>query len=290
MKKVLFLLPVLLLLASCTASLAQPDEQVDMREEQAEFGDADKQTESGAFDIEFNYRNHLYQYELEAVWRNAEIAKSGISLMASMGTEILLDGTTQLFAEIDADDSKTISREEWTPYQGDFPYDGINGAKDDGINLNEFGVFTAQLNGVDLYPDEHSLSQPANQDFITTLDDEVGAPVSLKILRAGEGGFRAGEGLTFPEGTVFVELSSEFDVHPREAPEFELGPGFLTPLLSMYIEQDYEANNHGALGFSSIVDTNAFNGIFAGRPFTLVYQGEGETGIMDEYSLTITPR
>ena len=65
-----------------------------------------------------------------------------MSLMASMGTEILLDGTTQLFAEIDADNSKTISREEWAPYQKDFPYDGID--------LDEFGVFTAQLNGVDL--------------------------------------------------------------------------------------------------------------------------------------------
>ena len=116
------------------------------------------------------------------------------------------------------------------------------------------------------------------------MEDEVGAPVSLKILRAGEGGFRVGDGLIFPEGTVFVEMSGEFDVNPRESPEFELGSGFLTPLLSMYIEQNYEANNHGALEFRLIVDTDAFNGIFAGRPFTLVYQGEGETGIMDEYT------
>jgi len=50
-------------------------------------------------------------------------------------------------------------------------------------------------------------------------------------------------------------------------PDFELPPGFSTPLLSMFLEQDYEKNNHGALDFSSIVNTDEFNGIFEGKTF-----------------------
>ncbi len=89
---------------------------------------------------------------------------------------------------------------------------------------------------------------------------------------------------------MFIELESEFDVYLKVMPDFELPPGFISPLLSMLLEQDYEENNHGALGFSSIVSTDEFNGIFEGKPFVLQYEGKGESGVLDRYHLTITPK
>lgn len=241
---------------------------------------------SKRFNIEFSYVNNVYGYDLQAKWNDVEI-KAEAPRYAS-GLEILLDGTPQMFEECDLNHSETITQDEWADYEEEILFNVLDLNTDGELPIEEFQYFTGQLNGVELAPGWHSISQPKNADYAIAVDD-FDAPVYIKILRAGEGGFNAGSGTVFPEGTIFMELESAFEVQLKAMPDFELPPGFLTPLLSMYLEQDYENNNHGALGFSSIVDTQAFNGIYGGTPFTLDYVGKGESGVLDEYHLTIMP-
>jgi len=283
LKKLCLLFITLLLLTGCNLTPAGNDPA------SGSTSPSYEQESGKVFDIQFRYKNNVYGYDLEASWDDVPIKREGLNLLASMGAEVLLDGTAQMFSEIDGNDSGTISRSEWAEYEEDFPFDGINENSDDQIDPNEFSHFTAQLNGVELYPDSYSISQPEQGDYGINLDEGDG-PVSLKILRAGEGGFRAIGGASFPEDTIMIELQSEFQVYLKYSPDFELGGGFSTPLLSMYIEQDYEKNNHGAWGFSSVVDTEEFAGIFEGEPFVLEYTGMGETGVLDQYYLVIMPK
>lgn len=239
------------------------------------------------FDIEFSYVNNIYQYDVQAKWSDVEI--KAVAPQQQSGLEILLDGTTEMFSECDLDHSQTITQDEWTSYEEDVFFTVLDLNSDGTVNMAEFQHFTDAFYGIFLSPTGHSISQPNHQDYQISIED-FDPPVSLKILRAGEGGFNAGAGIVFPAGTIFVELVSEFDVVLKEMPDFELPPGFEGPLLSMYLEQDYEENNHGALGFSSIVNTEEFNGIYGGKAFTLNYEGKGESGVLDEYHLTITPK
>lgn len=241
---------------------------------------------SKRFNIEFSYVNNVYGYNLQAKWDDVEI--KGEAPRYASGLEILLDGTPQMFEECDLNHSKSITQDEWVDYEEDVLFNVLDLNTDGQVPLEEFQFFFGQIYGVELAPDWHAISQPEKLDYAIAVDD-FDAPVYLKILRAGEGGFNAGSGTVFPEGTTFIELESGFEVQLKAMPDFELPPGFLTPLLSMYLEQDYEKNNHGALGFSSIVDTQAFNGLYGGTPFTLDYVGKGESGVLDEYHLTITP-
>lgn len=296
MKKLILSVGILLLLLSGCTKLeqnAQPatqeSEAVDSAGSQADSPSVGESVHEELFDIKFCYKNHRYQYVLDAIWKDVSIKQKSTIAVAPLGTEILLDGSTELFLELDRDHSKTLSREEWTDLEADFPFDGMNGVCDGLMDMDEFGVFTAQLNGVKLYPQEHSLSQLKHKEYTITLKDKDG-PVSLKILRAAEGGYQAGEGASFPETTVFIELQSGFEVHPTQNLEASLPPGFLRPLLSMYIEQDDKDNKRGALGFSSVVDSTAFSKIFDGQPFVLEYKGRGASSVMDEYRLTITPK
>lgn len=217
---------------------------------------------SNLFDIEFSYVNNLYQYDIQAKWSDVEI--KAVAPKQQSGVEILLDGTTQMFSECDLDHSQTITQDEWSDYEEDVLFNVLDLNTDQTVNLEEFQHFTDAFQGVFLPPTGHSISQPKHEDYAISIE-ELDPPVSLKILRAGEGGFNAGAGVVFPEGTVFIELESEFDVVLKAMPDFELPPGFESPLLSMYLEQDYEENNHGALGFSSIVNTEEFNGIYGGK-------------------------
>lgn len=239
------------------------------------------------FDIHFAYTNAVYDYELEAQWRDVAIYKESFTYPS--GLELLLDGTTEMFKDLDLNQSDDLTQDEWVDYEEDIFFQVIDIKSDGRVTLEEFGYFTAQLEGVFLSPSEDVITAPGNEDYTIAVEDSDSI-VSLKILRAGEGGYRSPSGIVFPEGTVFVELISEYDVELKEMPGFELSPGFEGPLLSMYLEQDYAANNNGALGFSSIVDTQTFNRIFSGQTFTLNYEGKGESGVLDTYHLTITPR
>lgn len=297
MKKICLLFITLLLLTGCNNSADQASTESSINEKETKTAesqgdgeaDADIQWSDGTFDIQFRYKNNVYGYDLEANWDDVTIKRTGLNLLASLGAEVLLDGTSQAFSDLDGNNSGTVSRSEWAEYEADFPFDGINENNDDEINLDEFGHFTAQLNGVELFPTSYSISQPKQEEYGIELEEGDG-PVSMKILRAGEGGFKAASGVSFPEDTIFIELQSEFEICLIAMPDFELGGGFSTPLLSMFIEEDYEKNNHGAWGFSSVVDTEEFARIFKGEPFVLEYTGIGETGTLDEYYLTIMPK
>jgi len=269
----------------------------DVKQQVSEQGDSNQNGESEVtevpvtglskkYDIEFEYSNYLYQYDLNAKWNSVEINATPIKYIS--GLEVLLDGTPFMFESCDIDHSGSITPDEWTEYEQEIIFNILDLNNDGKSELDEFGHFTAQLAGIELEADSYSITDSGLEDYAIQMEDEI-APVSLKILRAGEGGFMAAEGINFPEGTIFIELVSEFDIVLAEMPDFEMGPGFTTPLLSMFLEEDYEENNHGALGFSSIVNTDAFNAIFGGDVFELHYEGQGDTGIMDEYHLTITP-
>ncbi|WP_027398920.1 EF-hand domain-containing protein [Anaerovorax odorimutans] len=289
MKQIAMLsLVLLLLLSGCTGpSDSDTLSQADTKKNQMESDLPEVTGLSKQFDIEFSYINKVYQYDLQAKWSDVEIKAE--TTPYESGIEVLLDGTTEMFSECDLNHSDTITQDEWSDYDEDIDFNTLDLNSDSQVNLKEFEHFTGQLNGVFLSPSWHAISQPGQEDYAISID-EFDPPVSLKILRAGEGGFNAGAGVVFPEGTIFIELVSEFDVVLKAMPDFELGPGFEMPLLSMYLEEDYEENNHGALGFSSVVNTKKFNAIYGGKPFSLHYEGKGESGVLDKYDLTITPR
>lgn len=238
------------------------------------------------FNIEFTYKNHLYGYEVQSKWAGVEIKESTKENLA--GFEILLDGTTDLFEEIDTNQSETITQEEWEAFEEEVFFTVIDYGSDGLVGLDEFYKFTEQLNGFGKDPSWHMITKPTEKDYEIGID-EFAAPVSLKILRAGPSGVKLESGVSFDAGTVFLELVSDYRVRLVEMPDFELPPGFISPLLSMYLKQDYEANNHGALGFSSVVDANAFNKIFNGESFELKLVGKGDSRTLDEYVMKITP-
>lgn len=246
----------------------------------------DNSLSGGKFNIDFKYTNTIYGYEIQANWTDVEIMFETPAFFN--GLEILLDGSSEWFEELDTDQSGELTQDEWQPYEEDFFYI-FDDLQDGIITLDELNDFIAQIGGIDLYPTSSVISQPTHPDYQIALDEDEGHPVSLKILRAGIGGYHPNQYAAFNEGTTFIELMSDFDVQLKAMPDFELSPGFISPLLSMYLEEDYELNNHGALGFSSIVNTDAFNQIFAGEAFKLYYEGKGESGILDIYELTITP-
>lgn len=251
----------------------------------------------GHYNIVFNYKNHVYDYELKANWNNViikpEVASREFTEKTAeyyaMGFDILLDGTLKLFEEMDADASGNITESEWGDLESDFSFE--NFAHEGAINFSDFSRFTAQFMGMDLYCDSHTLTQPEKEGI--EIEDDGGA--AIKILRAGEGGAYLNTGfgeMTFPQGTTFIELFGSYDIYGQnDSGGFgtELSSGFAQPMLSMMIEQDDEKAAKGALGFSSIVDKSEFDKIFSGGTFELNYKGEYEGSVMDEYHLKIIP-
>lgn len=239
-------------------------------------------------DIRFTYKNYIYDYELEAEWTNVEIFRENPNIMN--GLDALLDGMTEMFAELDRDTSGDISREEWGDYEADFAFGSLDNDNDGKLTLFEFSIFRDYLNGLELDPTRFNVVFN-NPDWKPSFGEfnELQVPVTLKILKAGESGFRIGNaGKTYPAGTVFIELESEFSVHHSEDPYgMELSPGFQTPLWSAAITED---QNRGALGFPSEVDREAFEGIYSGKTFTRVLKGQGDSGVLDEYHFSIEPR
>lgn len=235
------------------------------------------------FDIHFSYVNHVYNYDIEATWHDVTIMKEAKA--SSHGLEILLDASKQTFTELDTDASGDISQEEWGDLEEICPFI-ILADGDMSVTLSEFGYISENAQGLEFEPDDYSLNNYNDKmgiEFYDMMDD---APVCLKILKAGPGGYK-GVGTTFPEDTVFIELMENFTVYLLDAPYEELPPGFLTPLLSMYLKQG-DANK-GEYGFSSIVNSDDFMRIFNGETFELHYVGSYQGKRADEYHLAITP-
>lgn len=236
------------------------------------------------FDISFSYVNHVYNYDIEATWSDVAIKKETTPSIHNL--EILLDATVEIFNELDTDVSSEISQEEWGDYEEMYSYFLLDGNGDMSVTLSEFGFISENAQGLELDPADHSLNIYGDKIGVEFDDMRDDAPVCLKILKAGPGGYK-GVGTSFPEDTIFIELMENFTVYQLNAPYTELPPGFLTPLLSMYLKQDN--TNKGEYGFSSIVDTDDFMKIFDGETFELHYSGSYEGKRADEYRLTITP-
>lgn len=306
-----------LLLTACQNQLAptpqakgvektpQGESQVESQIE-TELESQDKETSSpsievlGHYNITFRYKNHIYDYELEAFWDNVIIKQEVTNLYSmertdqanALGFEILMDGTLQMFEEMDADVSGDITKDEWGDFQEDFPFETAADLAGDGaLNFNDFSSFTGMFMGMDLPCNSHTLTDPQEEGFM--VEDNGGA--SLKILRAAKGGASLHTGfgdVQYPEGTVFIELMSDFDIYAHDGQGnflSETSPGFSQPLLSMLIESDFEKAAGGALGFSSIVNATEFNRIFSGGIFELNYDGVYEGDTMDTYYLKIEP-
>src|SRR5690606_34318293 len=80
----------------------------------------DNRLSGGQFNINFKYTNNLYGYKLDATWSNVEILFETPAFFN--GLEILLDGTTEWFDELDLDHSGKLTQNEWQPYEEDFFY------------------------------------------------------------------------------------------------------------------------------------------------------------------------
>lgn len=288
MKKILLcIMAIVLVLAFSTG--CKKNEDAGASEKETEMLKEQASKAKGLYDIKFTYKNNIYGYDLEAEWQGVKINKENPNILGSSGLDVLFDGMEQAFEELDLDNSKDITEDEWTDYEADFPFSGLEIKKDGAVTIEEFSNFSDQLSGIEAAPDKYSINF-SNEDYYCEYHSEgEDIPVSMKIVKAGEAGYSFA-GTSFEEGTIFVELLSEFDVYHVQAPNMEMPPGFISPLLSMYLEKDYEDNNQGALGFSSVVNKDEFMKIFSGKSFKLHYEGKTTQGVADIYDLTITPR
>jgi len=298
----LSLLLLLALLTGCSAS--QPatkdsDEDIDLSGgtpsayDEMQNESSKKPTKGSRFNIRFTYRNDFYGYDLEANWADVFIKKEDTNTATQfIGLENLLDGSLVLFEELDADNSGTLNKSEWAGIEGDFPFkDRVLNDKGE-MEYEGFRIFGLELGGLDLGPTGFTITQPTLEGYALELNNE-NAPVSIKIMRASTAGFSGAFGKYFQPDTVFIELASDFEIFHKYMPDMTVTSAFDYPLLDMYVDDTDEVKNsysHGSQGFSSIVDTEKFNGIFDGNPFYLHYAAYYEGKVVGTYDLTITPR
>lgn len=272
-------------------SKGEPSDHEEMEEDTLEAGNS-VQPGAQTFDIRFAYRNDFYGYDLEATWSDVSIVETNTNLNAEIyGLELLFDGHSQLFDELDIDSSGSLDLSEWADIESDFPLTDYDIDEDGGIDAIEFTGFSQKLGGIDAYPTGFTITQPTLENHALELNGEEG-PVSIKILRASTAGFTGGYGYYFPAGTVFVELAADYRIYMPEAGDMDVTSAFDYPLLNMYVDDKKEVKDsysHGAIGFSSVIDTDAFNGIFSGNQFSLQYEAYYKGKVVGTYDLTITP-
>lgn len=301
-KKILLAMISAILLTGCSAATPQAQSAVEKagglsHEETSakkETSTAEKNFQSQRdYDIRFVYHNNFYGYDLEATWSDVGILQTNTNLGSEInGLELLLDDSSHLFDDLDLDDSGNLSKDEWSELEPDFPFQEYEHDESGVIEYDEFQNLTYLLNGIDMYPTGFEITQPTMEGYALELNNDDG-PVCIKILRASTVGYTGAFDYFFPEGTVFIELASDFRIFMPEAGEMEVTSAFDYPGLNMYIDDGKEVKNsysHGALGFSSVVDTDAFNGIFRGIPFSLHYDAYYDGKVVGTYDLTITPR
>ncbi|WHH61339.1 dockerin type I domain-containing protein [Petroclostridium sp. X23] len=213
--------------------------------------------QAGTFDIEFTYKNNVYEYEVKAKWKDVEIDRDGKA--GENGFKVLLDG---LDNEENVDEDEAY-RPELSP---------------DEYKLN---VRNPQWKMV--YDDP---SEPVPVTIKILQASEKGAAI--------QGSFKT---INFEPGAVFVEITENFDVRYSEEPDFELGPGFTVPLFSRLITHEDIKNidpragidDGCGLGYSAKVDKEKFMSIFSGETFERKGAGRTSDGIGDEYRLVIKP-
>lgn len=310
MRKIMVLaLCIAMLLTGCAASSPTPTPDVSDKDlltaTPSTYEEAEQETgevlseaeqalpEDGRFDIRFVYHNGFYGYDLEATWSDVPIKKTATNLHAEIhGLELLFDGHVQMFDELDMDASGSLDANEWIDLESSFPLKDYDADENGTIEAMEFTGFSQKLGGFDAEPTGFTITQPTMEGYALELD-EVESPVSLKILRASSIGFTGAYNSFFPAGTTFVELAADYTIFVPAAGDMVVTSAFDYPLLNMYIEDTKEVTDsysHGAMGFSSVVDTDAFNGIFSGKPFSLQYEAYYEGKVVGTYDLTITPR
>lgn len=267
----------------------QPSAYEEIEKEEAEQSAKDERT----CDIQFVYHNDFYGYDLKATWSDVKILKTNTNSGSEInGLELLFDGSKKLFDDLDMDDSGNLSKDEWEELDADFPFEKSEVDKSGAIEYDELLNVTYYIGGMDVYPTGFEISQPTMEGYSIELNNDDG-PVSIKILRASTPGYAGAYGYFFPEGTVFVELASDFRIFMPVAGDMEVTSAFDYPGLNMYIDDGKEVKDsysHGAMGFTSVVDIDEFNGIFSGKPFSLQYDAYYDGKVVGTYDLTISPQ
>ncbi|MGI6751987.1 MAG: hypothetical protein ACOX4U_05130 [Anaerovoracaceae bacterium] len=292
-KNIVFFVSLLLILALLTGCSMSKSATEGNGEASGDKQMKKESAKGNKFDIHFVYRNDFYGYNLEANWADVLIKKTNTNTATqNKGLELLLDGSLELFGELDLDHSGTISQSEWAEIEPDFPFEKqvLNSSGE--MEYDGFRIFALELGGIDLDPTGFTITQPTLENYALELNDE-NAPVSIKILRASTTGFTGGYNKYFPADTVFIELSSDFEIFLETMPGLSATSAFDYPLLNMYLDDTKEVKDsysHGALGFSSIVDTEKFNALFNGKPFSLHYDAYYEGKVVGTYDLTISPK
>ncbi len=294
-----------LLLVGCTVSepvAENGSEEIDLsggepsayEEVEKEAADGNLKAQDGEkFDIRFIYHNDIYGYNLEATWSDVLIKKTNTNGGSEVyGLELLFDDSIKMFGDMDVDDSGTLSKNEWIELEADISFKSRDLDSSGAIEYVEFYSLTHALGGIDVYPTGFKITQPTHESYALELNNDEG-PVSIKILRASTAGFTGMYNYYFPEATVFVELSSDFEIFVPEAGDMSATVAFDYPLLNMYVDDAKEVKDsysHGSHGFTSVVDTKQFNGIFEGESFSLQYEAYYEGKVVGTYDLIITPR
>lgn len=304
-KTTVLILFFILLLAGCAVSEPATENgsgEIDLSGgEPSAYDEMEKESAKGnlkaqdgkKFDIRFIYHNDIYGYDLEATWSDVLIKKTNTNgASEAYGLELLLDDSIKMFGDMDVDDSGTLSQNEWIELETDFPFKKQDVDSSGDIDYVDFYSLTHRLGGIDVYPTGFKITQPTHESYALELNNDE-APVSIKILRASAAGFTGMYNYSFPEGTVFVELSSDFEIFVPEAGDMTATVAFDYPLLNMYVDDTKEIKDsysHGSHGFTSVVDTDRFNSIFEGNPFSLQYEAYYDGKVVGTYDLTITPR
>lgn len=262
-------------------------------EMQNEEGKKDGNSTKRKCDIRFVYHNDFYGYDLDATWSDVTILKSNTNLGSEInGLELLFDDSINLFDDMDLDESQNLSKDEWAELEYDFPFKDYEKDGSGVIEYDEYLNLIYMLGGIEAYPTGFEITQPTMEGYALELNNDDG-PVSMKILRASTAGYTGAYDYYFPEGTVFIELASDYRISLPVAGDMEVTSAFDYPGLNMYIDDGKEVKDsysYGAIGFSSVVDTQEFNGIFEGKTFSLQYDAYYDGKIVGTYDLTISPR